>query len=178
MNPLSVISSILSTVAPVLSSVLGSNTNPTWVTTALNLLARVLNTNATPSEIEAKLKEIDANKMIQLKQLDVSLQLQLSQQQYDLAKQEILADSQIAHDQAEIVKIDAGSGSKYQSWYRPTMAWVSVAAMGYTLLIVPILASFGLSVYSPEPSLLTLAVVNILGIGSMRTWEKYKGLTK
>lgn len=86
--------------------------------------------------------------------------------------------------QSAINQIDAASASKFQSWWRPAVAWVCVLAFAINYLIFPIinyiLAFFDKSVATPafdSGELMTL-LFGLLGLGGLRTYEKYKGIAK
>jgi hypothetical protein len=92
---------------------------------------------------------------------------------------------EIAKQQIEVNKIDAASGSKFQAWWRPAAGWICVTAMGWHYLLAPIVASvlpiFGVAVPAfPEfdmSSLMTL-LLGMLGLGSLRSFERIKGKGK
>lgn len=192
MNPLTSIASILFNIAPLASSVLkgaAGNASSPWVGTALTLLAKVLNCGATPPEIEAKLKEIDANKMIELKRLDVALAMQVSAQDFQLEQ----IDSELAKGQAQINLVEAQSESFFKSGWRPCVGWACTAGIIFSVLGQPLLVSIlslctlvGLSsesvntVNSLMPhintDLIMTLIIPLLGLGGMRSWEKYKRL--
>jgi hypothetical protein len=192
MNPFSSIASILFNVAPLASSVLKGATSVTgspWVSTALTLLSKILNCSATPSEIEAKLREIDATKMVELKKLDVALAMQLSAQDFQMEQ----LDVSLAKDQAEINKIDAQSDSFWKGGWRPTVGWACTCALIYGILAQPLLISFlalltllGLSPESVatvnslmpkfDMAIVMTLIIPLLGLGGLRSWDKYKGL--
>lgn len=93
-----------------------------------------------------------------------------------LAASTDLTKAQIAVNQAE-----ASSGSLFIAGWRPAVGWVCVAALIYQYIVSPLapwlLNAFGLNV--PKlPGLddtLWQLLAGMLGLGSLRTFEKVKG---
>ena len=87
--------------------------------------------------------------------------------------------------QLEINKAEAASGSIFKGGWRPAVGWVCAIAFAYHFVLQPLLV-FGLSYAGldmpplPEFDVGTLLPVlgGMLGIGTLRTYEKQKGLTK
>jgi hypothetical protein len=87
--------------------------------------------------------------------------------------------------QLEINKAEAASGSLFKGGWRPFIGWTSGIAFAYHFVLQPLLV-FVLTVSGldlpelPEFDMSTLLTVlgGMLGIGSLRTYEKQKGLTK
>ena len=87
--------------------------------------------------------------------------------------------------QLEINKAEAASGSIFKGGWRPAVGWSCAIAFAYHFIIQPILI-FGLSYAGletpplPEFDVGTLLPVlgGMLGIGTLRTYETQKGLTK
>ena len=95
----------------------------------------------------------------------------------------------LAHEQqlAQIAvnKEEAASGSIFKGGWRPFIGWVCGIAFFYHFVLNPIIlfviAIIGIEIPSlPEFQMNTLLTVlgGMLGIGSLRTYEKQKGLTK
>lgn len=87
--------------------------------------------------------------------------------------------------QLEINKAEAQSGSLFKGGWRPAVGWICAIAFGYHFivkdLIMFICGIAGLEIPDlPEFDMGTLLTVlgGMLGIGSLRTYEKQKGLTK
>lgn len=181
------IASILMNVAPLASSILKGN-NTSNITNVLSMVADFLGTKADAKVIEAKLREIDANKLIELKKLDVALLMQREQNDHE----EIKLEYGIAHDQAEINKTDAASGSFWQGGWRPLVGWTCAASLVLIVLmhlvIIPILIFSGVDqgnikfvteiVLTQGVNLVMSLTIPLLGIGTMRTWEKVRGINK
>ena len=87
--------------------------------------------------------------------------------------------------QLEINKAEASSGSLFKGGWRPFIGWTSGIAFAYHFVLQPLLV-FVLTVSGldlpelPEFDMSTLltVLVRMLGIGSLRSYEKQKGLTK
>ena len=87
--------------------------------------------------------------------------------------------------QLEINKAEAASGSLFKGGWKPFIGWTSGIAFAYHFVMQPLLV-FVLTVSGldlpelPEFDMSTLLTVlgGMLGIGSLRTYEKQKGLTK
>ena len=87
--------------------------------------------------------------------------------------------------QIEVNKAEAASGSLFKGGWRPFIGWVCGIAFCYHFVVQPIIifvvALVGVNIPDlPEFQMNTLLTVlgGMLGIGSLRTYEKQKGLTK
>ena len=87
--------------------------------------------------------------------------------------------------QIEVNKAEAASGSLFKGGWRPFIGWVCGIAFCYHFVVQPIIifvvALGGVNIPDlPEFQMNTLLTVlgGMLGIGSLRTYEKQKGLTK
>ena len=92
---------------------------------------------------------------------------------------------EIALAQIEVNKIEAVSESIFKSGWRPALGWVCGAAFAYHFVGQPIIvfmvALFGYTIPTlPEFDMTSLLTVlgGLLGLGTLRTFEKYKGVTK
>lgn len=94
------------------------------------------------------------------------------------------ADFQLAVAQIEVNKTEAASENLFKSGWRPAIGWVAAAAFGIEYLVRPMLpwviGLFSSKSIAPMPGLdmgtLMPLVLGLLGLGTMRTWEKTKGL--
>lgn len=85
--------------------------------------------------------------------------------------------------QSDINKVEAGSTSLFVAGWRPAVGWVCAAALTFQYLVRPLLMS-GLSIahYTPMPTLpglddnLWQLLFGLLGMGTLRTVEKFKGV--
>lgn len=100
-------------------------------------------------------------------------------QQGELAR--LQADTQLATAQAEINKIEAASSSLWTSGWRPAVGWICALAVGFKFIGGPLLFVIGQAVGHPvelpkiETEELWPLLLGLLGLGSLRTWEKVKG---
>ena len=99
-----------------------------------------------------------------------------------------MADKQansIALAQIEVNKMEAASGSIFKGGWRPFIGWVCGIAFAYHFVLQPLII-FGVSVAGidvpelPEFDMSTLLTVlgGLLVLGTLRTYEKSKGLSK
>ena len=87
--------------------------------------------------------------------------------------------------QLEVNKVEAGSTNLFVSGWRPFVGWTCGVALAWHFVIAPFImffsAYFGLDMPAlPDfdmGSLLTV-LMGMLGLGGLRTFEKYKGITK
>ena len=114
-------------------------------------------------QAEAKLKLMTMEQEGEFKELDASLQRDIQQ--------------------IALNKIEAGSDNLFKSGWRPFIGWTCGFGFVYAVLIYPIL-SWAAIVFNitPPPNLDTSVLMSVmlgmLGLGGMRSYEKFKGLTK
>ena len=93
-------------------------------------------------------------------------------------------DLQQMTQQAEINKIEAASSSKWASGWRPGVGWVCVAGLGVQVVIGPLiawgtrLAGHPVDPPSIDTTELMALLVPMLGIGTLRSYDKAKGTSK
>ncbi len=108
------------------------------------------------------------------------LELLKLQQTGDLAF--LQADVQIATAQADINKTEAANTNLFISGWRPFIGWCCGGALGYHFIFQPLLAfifsAFGHPVSLPDFDMSTLSTIlmGLLGLGSLRSLEKIKGV--
>ena len=92
---------------------------------------------------------------------------------------------EVALAQIEVNKVEAGSDSFFKSSWRPFIGWVCGVAFAYHFVIQPLLlfcvVTWGWTIPAlPEFDMTSLLTVlgGLLGLGSLRTFEKYKGVNK
>ena len=97
---------------------------------------------------------------------------------------QLAAAVSLVQGQLEINKAEAASDSVFTSGWRPFIGWVCGAALVYQYLVRP-LAAWGFAVAGhqlPEmPGLddnLWQLLLGMLGLGGLRTFEKFKGVKK
>lgn len=100
----------------------------------------------------------------------------------ELAKLELDADLKQSIGQLEINAKEGDHPSVFVAGWRPFIGWVCGIAFAYHFLVVPLIlfiASIsGHPVTLPEFSMEALLTVllGMLGLGGLRTYEKYKGI--
>ncbi len=135
--------------------------------------------------VSAGLKIID--KVIPDPQAKMEAQQRLMQMQQngDLAFLE--ADVKLALAQAEINKAEAISLDTFRAGWRPFIGWVCGFAFAYKFILSPFiltLAALGQIPFDTSvlPVLdwtsLSTVLLGMLGLGGMRTFEKYRGVSK
>lgn len=104
--------------------------------------------------------------------------------QFELMRAAQDADLQLALGQLEINKQEAAHPSVFVSGWRPFLGWVCGISLVYNFLVYPLLlwvvAVFGAQIQVPplaSENLLEL-VMAMLGLGALRTYEKWKGVAR
>ena len=92
---------------------------------------------------------------------------------------------ELALAQIEVNKAEAASGSTFRGGWRPFIGWVCGVSFAYHFVLQPLLvflvALMGWSVPQlPEFDMASLMTVlgGLMGLGSLRTFEKFKGVSK
>ena len=92
---------------------------------------------------------------------------------------------ELALAQIEVNKAEAASGSTFRGGWGPFIGWVCGVSFAYHFVLQPLLvflvALMGWSVPQlPEFDMASLMTVlgGLLGLGSLRTFEKFKGVSK
>ena len=87
--------------------------------------------------------------------------------------------------QIEVNKVEAASSSIFKSGWRPFIGWVCGTAFAYHFVFQPLLVFILTYAGHPVPELpefdmasLMTVLGGLLGLGGLRTFEKYKGITK
>ena len=112
---------------------------------------------------EAKIKLIELEQAGEFKEIEASLQRDL--QQIDLNK------------------VEAGSDNVFKSGWRPFIGWTCGLGFAYAVIVYPVLTWMAVVWnITPPPNLdsdlLFPVMLGLLGLGGMRSFEKFKGLTK
>ena len=86
--------------------------------------------------------------------------------------------------QLEVNKTEAASRNIFVAGWRPFVGWTCGMALAYTYVVQPILV-FGLAHYGywvdlPPLDMSTMmpVLLGMLGLGGLRSFEKYKGVSK
>jgi hypothetical protein len=95
---------------------------------------------------------------------------------------ESLANIDLA--QLDINKTEAAHRSLFVAGWRPAVGWTCTAALAYSYVLEPIL-TFGLAqagylvdLPAVDMSQMMPVLMGMLGLGSLRSWEKVKGVSK
>jgi len=87
--------------------------------------------------------------------------------------------------QIEVNKTEAASDSIFKGGWRPFIGWVCGTAFAYHFVLQPLLIFVMTYLGHPVPALpefdmasLMTVLGGLLGLGGLRTFEKYKGVTK
>jgi len=83
----------------------------------------------------------------------------------------------IAMAQIEVNKQDA-KGNWFQSSWRPATGWVCVLGFMVNFLVSPICAGFGIDIPQADTSTMLPVLMGMLGLGSMRSYERVKKVGK
>ncbi len=98
----------------------------------------------------------------------------------ELEKIEDAAEARVHEEiiaQIELNKEEAKHGSVFVAGWRPFVGWVSGAGLAAQTIFLPLMeAIWGLS-YNIDTELLILTLGGMLGIGSMRTYEKVQNVS-
>lgn len=93
-------------------------------------------------------------------------------------------DFQKAIAQIEVNKAEAQHTSLFVAGWRPAIGWICVVGLGYNFLIYPMLTWLVVitgAEFSPPPLLsenLMELVMGMLGLGALRSFEKWKGVAR
>ena len=80
--------------------------------------------------------------------------------------------------QLEVNKAEAQHRSLFVSGWRPFIGWVCGVSMGFNFLAVPLLVSAGIEVASLDLATMMPVLMGMLGLGGLRTAEKWKGVAR
>ena len=80
--------------------------------------------------------------------------------------------------QAEINKVEAAHKSLFVAGWRPGAGWVCVAALAHNYLILPYVLAIGVDVSQLEIGELMPVLLGMLGLGTLRSYEKANGVAR
>ena len=93
-------------------------------------------------------------------------------------------DFQLALRQIEVNKAEAAHSSIFVAGWRPGLGWICVAGLAYNFIVYPLLTWLvvvGNAEFTPPPLMsdnLMELVLGMLGLGALRTAEKWKGVAR
>jgi hypothetical protein len=134
-----------------------------------------------PAVIEAASKALDRIFPDPNQAAQAKLELLKMQQQGEF--KQLDADVQLALQQMQINMIEASSTSVWSSGWRPGAGWAGVAGMAYTALLQPLLSWAAAVKGWPQPpdigsDELWAVMFGLLGLGTMRSFDKARGTTQ
>ena len=95
------------------------------------------------------------------------------------------ATLEVQKGQIEINKEEAKHSSIFVAGWRPFIGWIGGVGLAWTFILKPVLMfaflTLGIAVPSPDliaPEYLMELVFALLGFGTLRTFEKWKGVVK
>jgi hypothetical protein len=100
--------------------------------------------------------------------------------QADLEKKLIDLDAAVQASQSAVNAVEAASSSWFVRSWRPACAWVCVVAFALQYLIRPIISWIIPSATFPaiDTGEMMPLLFGLLGLGTMRSFDKLKGITK
>jgi hypothetical protein len=73
---------------------------------------------------------------------------------------------------------EEAKGNWFQSGWRPATGWVCVLGFAVNFLVSPLLAGFGVDIPQADTSVMMPVLMGLLGLGGMRSFERFKGVEK
>lgn len=107
-----------------------------------------------------------------------------AQAKADALKAELTQQLEYTLGQMEINKVEASSASLFVAGWRPAVGWTGALGYGYEFLCRPIANGIAIACGLPpifpgiETEALTSLLFGLLGLGSLRTVEKVKGVAR
>jgi hypothetical protein len=86
--------------------------------------------------------------------------------------------------QTEVNKVEAASGDKFASRWRPFIGWTCGAAFAWHFVLAPVANFFVVRAGDPainiafDMNTLLTVLMGLLGLGGLRTYEKIRGVGK
>jgi len=81
-------------------------------------------------------------------------------------------EASLANAQNEVNKIEAGSANMFIAGARPAILWIGALVIFYSYVLSPILIAFGAKIPDMNLGDLWPVITGILGLGTMRSYEK------
>lgn len=104
--------------------------------------------------------------------------------QQEGAFKELEASLQLSMAQIKVNEIEAAHPNIFVSGWRPAVGWVCVAAYCYNYVVMPLIVWFATWYDKTAPAMITLdtgelttLLFGMLGIGTLRTYEKIKNVS-
>lgn len=80
--------------------------------------------------------------------------------------------------QTDVNAVEAANPNLFVSGWRPMIGWIGAFGLGYQYIFRPIAVGVWMHPFPALDGSLMELVIALLGLGGMRSWEKYKGLAK
>jgi hypothetical protein len=95
--------------------------------------------------------------------------------EFDYLENKLIAEQNTA--QAEVNKVEAASASWFVAGWRPAIGWVGALALFYQFILYPLLCWIPGVATPPVPNSEALypLIMGMLGIGTLRSFDKMKG---
>ena len=76
------------------------------------------------------------------------------------------------------VNKEEAKGNWFQSSWRPATAWVCVMGMAINFMVSPLLTPWDINVPQVDTATMMPVLMGLLGLGTLRTFERTKGVSK
>lgn len=104
---------------------------------------------------------------------------------YEAETTRMVVEQQSQARQAHINKREAQHSSVFVAGWRPSVGWICATGLAYQALAYPLLV-WVMAVWAPAVTVpppvdigpLMVLLTGMLGIGGLRTWEKYHGVAR
>jgi hypothetical protein len=83
----------------------------------------------------------------------------------------------LVSQQIDVNKVEAASGSLFVAGWRPAVGWVCAAGLAAQSILIPLIAQITGRTYEINSELLIMTLGGMLGMGTMRTIEKIRGVS-
>lgn len=104
---------------------------------------------------------------------------------FEAAMAEMMAEKELALKQIEVNVAEAQSSNLFVAGWRPCLGWVCALIFAWTYLLRPLVEFLAASAGHPVPHLPALdlgeimpVLLGMLGVGTLRTVEKIKGVAR
>lgn len=95
-----------------------------------------------------------------------------------LKQSEQSGELQLILGQLEVNRVEAAHKSIFVAGWRPACGWVCALAMGYSFVAYPIVLLWYPDAPTLETGDLMTVLFGMLGLGGLRSYEKYKGVAR
>lgn len=118
--------------------------------------------------------------------LDPAQQAEIEAKLIELENKSMEIEASMVNAVQEVNKAEASNSNPFVSGWRPFIGWVCGVGCAYSYILLPIMnwiavvcfKKSGFIFPSVEGTALTSMTVGLLGIGGMRTFERFKGVAR